>query len=525
MLKKKTTIVEKLIMGTMVFLIATFALQWDAGKFFEMVKAWAGNVTWVNSTTIKGTDDGTNFTPALVDDGVDSAHYAADSIDNEHINWADIDNLGDEGAMEGTAVKSTGEGGGTKYLREDGDGTCSWQTPAGGGTMSSFFLEDADGTEVEIDDSKEVKFIESTGIDINWTDTSTGSDADPFDLTFTISASAIAGAIAEGELANSIVVSDDIKDDTIDSADYAAGSIDAEHLAADIIDESKIADNGIDSEHYNDGSIDAVHLAADIIDETKIADNGIDSEHYNDGSIDAAHLAADIIDESKIADNGIDSEHYNDGSIDHEHLAADVISGMTDVTSADADYFLLWDATDSALKKCDGAEVRGGAGGSSEVSVMILPQGAKLPSSNPAVIDAGDNNWRLLYDDSTNETATWEFVLDDDYGAGTLYADIYFSMASTQTNVTLCSWGVYAMALTADTDSDDVGTDSYDTINYGNETFPSNLTAGYVRKATATLTNDDSLAAGDYIRLKIMRDADGDNATGDAEFIMGVIRE
>jgi hypothetical protein len=31
-------------------------------------------------------------------------------------------------ATEGTAVLSTGEGGGTKYLREDGDGTSSWQT-------------------------------------------------------------------------------------------------------------------------------------------------------------------------------------------------------------------------------------------------------------------------------------------------------------------------------------------------------------------------------------------------------------
>ena len=28
---------------------------------------------------------------------------------------------------EGTSVLSTGETGGTKYLREDGDGTCSWQ--------------------------------------------------------------------------------------------------------------------------------------------------------------------------------------------------------------------------------------------------------------------------------------------------------------------------------------------------------------------------------------------------------------
>ena len=34
--------------------------------------------------------------------------------------------------IEGTEIKSTGEGGGTKFLREDGDGTCSWQTVAGG---------------------------------------------------------------------------------------------------------------------------------------------------------------------------------------------------------------------------------------------------------------------------------------------------------------------------------------------------------------------------------------------------------
>jgi len=39
-------------------------------------------------------------------------------------------------APEGTAVLSTGETGGTKYLREDGDGTCSFQTPsAGSGDM------------------------------------------------------------------------------------------------------------------------------------------------------------------------------------------------------------------------------------------------------------------------------------------------------------------------------------------------------------------------------------------------------
>ena len=41
------------------------------------------------------------------------------------------DNAG--GAPEGTAVKSTGETGGTKFLRENGDGTCSWQAQSAGG--------------------------------------------------------------------------------------------------------------------------------------------------------------------------------------------------------------------------------------------------------------------------------------------------------------------------------------------------------------------------------------------------------
>ena len=117
------------------------------------------------------------------------------------INWTDTDN-GTDGDpydltftvdLEGTELKSTGETGGSKFLREDGDGTCSWQTVSGSGGMSSFFLEDGDGTEVEIGDAKEVKFIEGGGIDINWTDTSTGSDADPYDLTFTVADTTVAG--------------------------------------------------------------------------------------------------------------------------------------------------------------------------------------------------------------------------------------------------------------------------------------------------------------------------------------------
>jgi len=53
-------------------------------------------------------------------------------------------------APEGTAVLSTGESGGTKFLREDGDGTCSWQT-AGDTTYTAGDGLDLSGTTFSTD--------------------------------------------------------------------------------------------------------------------------------------------------------------------------------------------------------------------------------------------------------------------------------------------------------------------------------------------------------------------------------------
>jgi hypothetical protein len=64
------------------------------------------------------------------------------TVEKVPVNDSDIANkkyvdLHSGGAPEGTAVKSTGEAGGTKFLREDGDGTCSWQAAAGGGNVTA----------------------------------------------------------------------------------------------------------------------------------------------------------------------------------------------------------------------------------------------------------------------------------------------------------------------------------------------------------------------------------------------------
>lgn len=65
--------------------------------------------------------------------------------DGDIANKSYVDSLSG-GAPEGTAVKSTGETGGTKFLREDGDGTCSWQDVSGGGASELSDLSDVNSS-------------------------------------------------------------------------------------------------------------------------------------------------------------------------------------------------------------------------------------------------------------------------------------------------------------------------------------------------------------------------------------------
>jgi len=68
--------------------------------------------------------------------------------------------------------------------------------------QQGFVLEDGDGTEVTIAPAvasgvytqREVKFIDSGGLDINWTDTDAGTDGDPYDLTFTLDLNGLTAA-------------------------------------------------------------------------------------------------------------------------------------------------------------------------------------------------------------------------------------------------------------------------------------------------------------------------------------------
>jgi len=107
-----------------------------------------------------------------------------------------------EGGTPTIALAAAGAGAATYGSTDDGtkidtitlDAYGRVTAVATGATMDRWVLEDGDGTEVTITNDKEVKFVEGGGVDINWTDTTPGSDADPYDLTFTVNTSVTAGS-------------------------------------------------------------------------------------------------------------------------------------------------------------------------------------------------------------------------------------------------------------------------------------------------------------------------------------------
>lgn len=157
---------------------------------------------------------------------------------------------------------------------------------------------------------------------------------------------------------------------------------------------------------------------------------------------------------------------------------------------------------------------------------ILLPNGAEFPSTNfPALmtIHSTERRMVLAYDASTSETAMWTMIAPQGL-TGTLTVVIKYVMASATTG------GVaFDVAVEAVTDGDSTDLDaatSYDSVNGGSDASVPG-TAGYPGEISITLTNNDSMAAGDQVRISIARDiADGnDTATGDCYFTSAEFRD
>ena len=156
---------------------------------------------------------------------------------------------------------------------------------------------------------------------------------------------------------------------------------------------------------------------------------------------------------------------------------------------------------------------------------VFTPFSAEFPSSNFPALDLTNRRPVLYFDASTDETCYWTGIAPQGL-TGTITVVITYLMASATSGAV----GLQAQ-LEAITDGDATDLDattSFDSVNNSSSTTVPG-TAGYIDQISITMTNADSLAAGDLFRLSINRDADGsaitDSATGDLGILAVELRD
>lgn len=156
--------------------------------------------------------------------------------------------------------------------------------------------------------------------------------------------------------------------------------------------------------------------------------------------------------------------------------------------------------------------------------VAFSPLNAEFPSSNAAALLMVNSRPVLAFDASTAETCYWTFPWPQGF-TGTATLVVSYMMASATSGK--IDFEVAVEAVTAGDSTDLDATTSFGTANtITAPTVPG--TAGYMEQFTCTLTNKDSVAVGDYVRISLKRDAadaTNDTASGDCYVLLAELRE
>lgn len=146
---------------------------------------------------------------------------------------------------------------------------------------------------------------------------------------------------------------------------------------------------------------------------------------------------------------------------------------------------------------------------------ILLPNQVWTPDpTNPPGMAFALGAMTWLFDDTTPEALYTEFRMPQNYASAPVFK-LQYSMVSATADDVEFEISVYAVT---PGDSQDLDAESYDSVNSGTDTVPG--TAGHMKEISTALSNADSVAAGDYVRIKLERDADdatNDDATGDCQ--------
>lgn len=150
-------------------------------------------------------------------------------------------------------------------------------------------------------------------------------------------------------------------------------------------------------------------------------------------------------------------------------------------------------------------------------TIILSAAAAHLDGTNTPAVGFANSLRHLLFDDGGNnagETCYWTFRMPQNFSSG-LTAKVQYSMDSATSGTVEWEASLWAVS---DGDAESlVGAVGYATANSGSATVPG--TAEYLDEISITMTNADSVAAGDWCSFRLARDGDdatNDTATGDA---------
>ena len=115
-----------------------------------------------------------------------------------------------------------------------------------------------------------------------------------------------AGSIDHEHLANDIIDGDNIQDNAVNSEHYVDGSIDRVHLEADIIDSTKLADNAVGAEH----------IQTNAVTDSEIATGTLDNRYFTEAELNGGQLNNLYFTESEITGGAADGRYYTETELD-----------------------------------------------------------------------------------------------------------------------------------------------------------------------------------------------------------------
>ena len=163
---------------------------------------------------------------------------------------------------------------------------------------------------------------------------------------------------------------------------------------------------------------------------------------------------------------------------------------------------------------------------SGDTLATFFPADNEPPSSNPAALDVRTTTPVLDFDASTDESAVFSGFMPRHYDGGGITVTVGWA-ATSATSGTI---SLDVSFLSVSDDVDNLDSKTFAAANNANPTAAS--ASGEVDYATVTFTDGadmDSIAAGEFFRMTVARDADGttstDNMTGDMELVFVEIKE